>query len=310
MGATKAGAARLSVFSNAFLVLFKLGAGLATGSVSVLSEAVHSAVDLLAAGIAYFSVRASDVPADERHPYGHGKIEHVSGVVEGLLIFGAAGWIIYHAVHRLRAPAPLEREHFAVGIMVISVVTNWLVSRHLFRVARETESVALEADAHHLSVDVVTSLGVTVGLVATALTGWMALDPLIAIGIALFIIQIAWRLTSRAGAPLLDQRLPHEEIQRIRDILEADERVLGYHKVRARRAGAVRHVDLHLQLDPDLNLQEAHRVAEEVEDRIREAFPIAQVITHMEPATEEETALDGSDPGIRKAPPRPRAESD
>jgi cation diffusion facilitator family transporter len=143
---------------------------------------------------------------------------------------------------------------------------------------------------------------VAVGLAVGAATGWTILDPVIAVGVALFILRIAWTLTREAGAPLLDQRLPPEEIQRIQDILDADTRVLGYHKVRARRSGAVRHVDLHLQLDPELNLQEAHRVAEEVEDGIREAFPAAHVITHVEPATEEETAFDGSDPGIRKAP--------
>jgi cation diffusion facilitator family transporter len=304
MHSKKAGAARLSVFSNTFLVLFKLLVGLVTGSVSVLSEAVHSAVDLVAAGIAYFSVRASEVPADERHPYGHGKIENVSGVAEGLLIFGAAGLILYQAFQKFREPHPIDYHALAIAVMAISVGMNWLVSGYLFRVARETESVALEADAHHLRVDVLTSLGVAVGLVVGALTGWTVLDPLIAVGVALFIMRIAWTLTSEAGAPLLDHRLPHEEIQRIQDILEADGRVLGYHKVRARRSGAARHVDLHLQLDPSLTLQDAHQVAEEVEDQIREAFPMVHVITHVEPATDEEIAIDSTDPGIRKTPRR------
>jgi len=303
MASQKTSAARLSVFSNTFLVLLKLIVGMVTGSVSVLSEAVHSAVDLLAAGIAFFSVRASDIPADERHPYGHGKIENVSGVAEGLLIFGAAGLILFQAIQKFREPQAIEYHFLAVAIMAVSVVVNWSVSRYLFRIARETESVALEADAHHLSVDVLTSLGVAVGLIVTSVTGWTVVDPLIAVAVALFIIRIAWELASEAGAPLLDHRLPQEEIQRIQDILDADTRVLGYHKVRARRSGAVRHVDLHLQLDPELNLQDAHQVAEEVEDQIREAFPAVHVITHVEPATEEETAFDGTDPGIRKPPP-------
>jgi len=303
MGSKKIGAARLSIFSNAFLVLFKLAAGLVTGSVSVLSEAVHSAVDLLASGIAFFSVRASEVPADERHPYGHGKIENVSGVIEGMLIFGASGLILSHALQKFREPEPISYQGLAIAVMAISGGLNWGVSRYLFRVARETESVALEADAHHLNVDVLTSFGVFVGLVIGALTGWTFLDPLIALGIALFILSVAWKLTREAGAPLLDHRLPDSEIRRIQDILDADARVLGYHKVRARRSGATRHVDLHLQLDPEMNLMEAHRVAEEVEDQIRDAFPAVHVITHVEPATEEEIAFDGSDPGIRKAPP-------
>jgi cation diffusion facilitator family transporter len=305
MASQKTAAARLSVFSNTFLVLLKLGVGMVTGSISVLSEAVHSAVDLLASGIAFFSVRASDIPADDHHPYGHGKIENASGVAEGLLIFGAAGLILYQAFQKFREPAPIEHHFLAIAIMAVSVLINWSVSRYLFRVARETESIALEADAHHLSVDVLTSLGVTLGLIITTITGWSVVDPLIAVGVAVFIMRIAWNLASEAGAPLLDQRLPQEEIQRIQDILDADARVLGYHKVRARRSGADRHVDLHLQLDPALNLRDAHQVAEEVEDQIREAFPAVHVITHVEPATEEETAFDGSDPGIRKTPPRP-----
>src|SRR5438034_984757 len=165
MASKKASAARLSVFSNAFLVLFKLLVGLETGAVSVLSEAVHSSVDLLAAGIAFFSVRASEAPADEDHPYGHGKFENVSGVAEGLLIFGAAALIVYEAIVKLRAPQPIARPALAVGVMLASVIVNALVSHHLFRVARETESVALKADANHLRVDVITSLAVSSGLV-------------------------------------------------------------------------------------------------------------------------------------------------
>jgi cation diffusion facilitator family transporter len=304
MGA-KVRAARLSVFSNALLVLFKLGAGVLTGSVSVLSEAIHSAVDLVAAAIAFFSVRASDLPADADHPYGHGKVENLSAVGEALLIFAAAGFILYHAAERAVDDAPLERLGFAMGVMVLSAIINFFVSQHLLRVARATDSVALAADAWHLRVDVFTSVAVLVGLVAVQVTGLSLIDSVVGVAVALLIVRTAIRLTQEAGGPLMDRLLPSEEIARLRDILDADERVVGYHKVRARKSGSHRHIDLHLLVDEEMSLRDAHRLAEEVEDRIRDEFGKAgvHIITHVEPATEEELIGDVRDPGIRKGAP-------
>jgi cation diffusion facilitator family transporter len=158
----KESAARLSVASNTALVVGKLAVGLVIGSVSVLSEAIHSGMDLVAAGIAFYSVKQASKPADGDHAYGHGKIENVSGLAEALLIFGAAGWIVYEAVHKLVRPEPMDELWLGVAVMGVSSVVNVLVSRRLFRVARETESIALEADAWHLRTDVYTSAGVMV----------------------------------------------------------------------------------------------------------------------------------------------------
>jgi cation diffusion facilitator family transporter len=303
----KVRAARLSVISNTLLVLFKLAAGLASGSVSVLSEAIHSGVDLVASAIAFFSVRASDVPADAEHPYGHGKVENLSAVGEALLIFTAAGFILYHAVERILRHAPLEQLGLAMGVMLISAAVNVVVSNYLLHVARETDSVALAADAWHLRVDVYTSVAVLVGLLAVQLTGQSIIDSVVGIGVALLIVRTAIQLTREAGGPLMDRLLPAEEISRLRDILDADERVVGYHKVRARKSGSHRHIDLHLLVDEEMSLRDAHRLAEEVEDRIREEFGKAgvHIITHVEPATEEELIGDVRDPGIRKGPPPP-----
>jgi cation diffusion facilitator family transporter len=300
MSTQKTQAARLSVISNALLVVLKLAAGTAAGSASVISEAAHSAVDLLASGIAYFSVRVSEVPADQDHPYGHGKIESISAVGEAILILGAAGFIIYHAVLKLQARSPVDHVGLGMAVMALSAVVNGFISTYLFRVARETESPALEADAHHLRVDVLTSIAVFAGLAAVLVTGQVVFDSVIAIGVALLISKVAWDLTRESGGHLLDRRLPAAEMRRLQDILEADARVLGYHKVRARRSGSQRHIDLHLQFDEEMSLRDAHRLAEEVEDRIREAFGKVNVITHVEPATEEEMAPDDADPGIRK----------
>lgn len=300
MTARKTQAARLSVFSNATLVLFKLGVGILAGSASILSEAAHSAADLLASGIAFFSVRHSERPADASHPYGHGKIEGVAAVLEALLILVVAGLILYHAIGKLLQPTPIEYLGLGMGVMAVSAGVNWFVSAYLFRVAKETESLALEADAHHLRIDVWTSLAVFAGLTAVALTGQYALDPLIAIAVALLIVRVAWDLMRESAMHLLDEGLPPAEMATLKEILESDPRVLGYHKVRARRSGSQRQIDLHLLLDEGISLKEAHRTAEEVEDAIRAALGGVQIVTHIEPATEDEMALDAGDMGIRK----------
>lgn len=308
MSNQKTRAARLSVLSNSALVLFKLTAGLMAGSASILSEAVHSAADLFAAGIAFVSVRASEKPADESHPFGHGKIEGIAAVIEAILILLAAVFIIYHAVLKLLAPTPLEHLGFGMAVMAISAAVNWKVSAHLFRVARETESLALEADAHHLRIDVYTSLTVFAGLAAVAATGLVLLDSLIAIAVALLIVRVGWHLVRESTWHLLDGGLPAAEMRRLQEILESDSRVLGYHKVRARRSGSHRHIDLHLLLDEEISLKEAHQMAEEVEDRIRAAFGGVHVVTHIEPATEDELAIDAGDVGIRKGRPTGQGE--
>jgi len=189
--------------------------------------------------------------------------------------------------------------------MVFSAAVNFFVSRHLLRVSRATDSVALAADAWHLRVDLYTSLAVLLGLLVVWFTGWSLIDPVIGVAVALLIVRTALRLTREAGGPLMDRLLPAEEIARLQDILDADQRVVGYHKVRARKAGSHRHIDLHLLVDAEMSLRDAHRLAEEVEDRIREEFGQAgvHIITHVEPATEEELTVDSLDPGIRKGVP-------
>ncbi|MDO8588087.1 MAG: cation diffusion facilitator family transporter [Armatimonadota bacterium] len=290
---TKADAARLSVLSNTILVAIKLAAGLLSGSVAIVSEAAHSAIDLMAAAMAYFSVRVAEAPADHEHPYGHGKIENLSGAIEATLIFGAAAYIVYEAVHKLLHPEPVRSLVLGISVMMLSATVNILVSRWLFHIARETDSVALEADAQHLSVDVYTSFGVMIGLGLIQLTGAHRLDPIIGLFVALVITKVAYDLVKRAGAPLIDTGLPEQELDRLSGILCGDPRIVAYHKLRTRKAGAERHIDVHLLVDSDLSVAEGHRVAEETEDRIRAAFERAHVITHVEPVTEEEIGETG-----------------
>lgn len=277
-------AALLSIVSNSTLVLCKLVVGLLCHSVAVLSEAVHSASDLLASVIAYASVRMSDQPPDEDHPYGHGKIESISGLAEALLIVAAALYIIYEAAHKLLRPAlASEPLYLGMAVMALSVVVNFFVCRHLRQVARETDSLALLADAEHLNVDVVTAAGVLVGLALAQFTGKAWMDPVTALVVAVFVLRGAWNLSVEALQPLLDARLPVGEEQLVRDLLDQDERVLGYHKLRTRKSGAQRHVDVHVQLDDHTPLLQAHQVTEELEDAFRQALPGAMVTIHIEP---------------------------
>ena len=284
----KAKAARFSVLSNTTLVTIKLIAGVMSGSVAILSEAVHSAIDLAAAGMAYFSVRAADIPADQEHPFGHGKIENVSGAVEATLIFAAAAYIVYESIRKLIIGGEVESLGLGILVMAVSAAVNIAVSRWLFHVARLEDSVALEADAHHLSVDVYTSLGVLVGLALIQLTGLQALDPIIGIAVAAVITRVAYQLVRKAGGPLIDTGLPAQEISKLNHILCSDPRVLAYHKLRTRKSGAQRHIDVHLLVPQDLSVSEGHTLAEEVEDRIRAEFSPVDVITHVEPMSDEE----------------------
>jgi cation diffusion facilitator family transporter len=211
----KAGAARLSVLSNTALVLLKLFVGIRIGSVAVLSEAAHSSTDLIAALIALFAVRASDVPPDEKHPYGHGKLESVSGVVEAILILGAGAYIIYEAISALIHGRSSGQLGWGIAVMALSALANTFVARHLFRVARATDSLALEADAHHLSIDIWTSLGVVAGLALAWITGLHLFDALAALVVAFFILKTGWGILRRAFSPLMDEQLPEEEVRTV-----------------------------------------------------------------------------------------------
>ncbi len=277
-------AALLSIASNTALVAAKLLVGILSGSVSVLSEAIHSATDLVASLIAFFSVRASDTPPDAEHPYGHGKIEGVSGLLEALLIGLAAIYIVYEATAKLLSRhKPSTSLDAGLAIMAVSALTNFLISRYLKRVARETDSLALEADAEHLQADVLTSVGVFVGLALARITHLTWFDPVAGLCVALLIMHTAYKLTRHSMKPLLDARLPLEEEARIKNILNNDSRVLGYHKLRTRKSGSQRHADVHVLIDDGSTLVEAHNLSEELEDGVRTALPDININIHIEP---------------------------
>lgn len=278
----KVSIARLSIVSNTLLILMKLAAGLISGSVSILSEAIHSSMDLIAAIIAFFSVRVSDNPPDSRHPYGHGKIENISGVIEALLIFIASGWIIFEAFRKLLG-GKIELDSIALGsiVMLISAIVNTFVSRKLFKVARVTNSVALEADAFHLKTDVYTSLAVAVGLGLILFTGITWLDPVIAILVALFIVKQACHLLTKAFTPLLDTAWSNNEIEELKKTLNSLE--VSYHDLRTRVAGNYRFVDIHIQIPGDVSVVNAHKYCDKIENELTRIYENLTVTIHVEP---------------------------
>ena len=281
----------LSVISNSSLVILKLAVGLIIGSVSVISEAIHSGVDLLAAIIALFAVRKSGKPADDDHPFGHGKVENISGTVEALLIFLAAGWIIFEAVEKLRNPEPIDEAWLGIAVMLTSVLANIIVSKRLFLVGRETESVALLADAWHLRTDVYTSLGVFGGLVVISAGGFFYpgvdlrwVDPVAAIGVALLIIKAAYHLTIESARDLVDAGLPAQEVNEVaKHIKSFAPTIRGFHRLRTRKAGASRFVEFHIRVDASMSVDESHRIADMITCSIKQHYPGTTVTIHIEP---------------------------
>ncbi len=277
----------LSILSNTLLIIFKAVAGLLSGSVSIISEVIHSGMDLVASLVAFFSVRHSARPADEEHPFGHGKIENFSGIVEGVLIFVAAIMIIYEAVRKLVTPEPVTQVTVAIAVMFISALINLFVSKSLFKVAKQEDSMALEADALHLKTDVYTSAGVGLGILLIKLTNLHILDPLVAIAVALLIVKEAWELTSNAFNHLLDARLPEADEAQIRQLIESfSHEFRDYHKLKTRKSGKMKHIDFHLTLDPNLTVLETHDLVGRIKRAMSEKIKNTRVNIHIDPYSE------------------------
>jgi cation diffusion facilitator family transporter len=287
----KRNVALLSVASNSLLVAFKLIIGLFIGSVSVISEAIHSGVDLLAAIIAFFAVKTAGKPADDRHTFGHGKFENLSGTIEALLIFVAAGWIIYEAINKLLHPGEIEQVGLGIVIMAISAIFNFFVSKRLFKVGKESDSLALLADGWHLRTDVYTSAGVAIGLVLYYTSKFLFpqfnfywIDPVVAILVALLILKAAYQLTVQSTGGLLDEKLPKEEEKKVLDIIHSKEpRILSFHNFKTRKAGSERFIEFHLIVDAEMSVKEAHDICDEITDEIKTILHKSVVMIHTEP---------------------------
>ncbi len=282
----KSRTAALSVVSNSSLILLKVIAGTITGSVALLTEAVHSSIDLVASVVAFLSVRKADEPADESHRYGHEKIENLAAAVEGVLIIVGSAVIAFAAIRRLVNGGHVDSIPLGIAAVAVSVLVNVAVSTIIARGARATDSVALEGDAAHLRTDALTSGGVLVGLALVKLTGAQWIDPAVALAVAASIVATGVRLLNRSSRILVDEALPGDEVEQIRHAIEAfaPRGVVGYHELRTRRAGSRRYVDLHVQFSAGTSLEDAHRTAHELQDLISSRLSRTDVLIHLEPA--------------------------
>jgi cation diffusion facilitator family transporter len=276
--------AAISVLAALVTIGLKGGAYLLTGSVGLLSDALESFVNLIAAAVALLALSVAARPADEEHAYGHTKAEYFSSGFEGTLILVAAASIVVVGVRRLLDPQPIAEPGLGLAIIGIASVINLGVARMLLRAGQRYESITLEADAQHLMADVWTSLGVIVGVGAAAVTGWHRLDAIVAIAVALNVLRSGFRLVRRSMLGLLDTSLPEETLVRIKTILDAHGPAgVRYHALRTRQAGARRFISFHILVPGDWTVQRGHDLLEKIEERVRDAVPGSVVDTHLEP---------------------------
>lgn len=278
----------LSIAAAVVTIGMKSGAYLLTGSVGLLSDALESVVNLVAAILALIALKVAARPADEKHHYGHGKAEYFSAGAEGVMIFVAAALILYTAVERLFRPEELEDLGIGLAITVGATVINGVVGVLLIRVGRRHRSITLIADGRHLMTDVYTSVGVIVGVMLVGLTGWLPLDSLVAIGVGLNILWTGITLMRRSGSGLMDRALPEDDQRGVIEVLERFVRErppgeLEFHGLQTRESGRERFVSIHVLVPGSWTVGQAHDLVEDVEAAIREALPHSQVHTHLEP---------------------------
>lgn len=288
MFSTGSGAARLSLVIIVGLVVLKVVVGVITGSISVIAQAVDSFLDLFAITITFFAVTIAAKPADEEHPFGHGKAEDVAAVVQAVLIFVAGGLIIYSAVRRITTGATIELTEAGIGVMLVSIIASVFLSRHLLKVSRANDSIALEANARNVAADIYSAAGVLVGLVVIRFTGLGIIDPIIALLVSLIILKAAYSVVRKSFGGLIDVSLPEAEENVIRSaIMEHAGELVDFHELRTRKAGRQRYIDLHLVMPKDISVEEAHQMCDHLEQAIESKLQQASVTIHVEPPKEK-----------------------
>ena len=288
MFSTKAGATKLLIGVVVGLIVFKAVVSWLTGSISILAQAADNLFDLFAGIITFFAIRIAAKPADAEHPYGHGKVEDIAGVVQGILIFIAGGLIIYSAIDRIIKGSSIELTEAGIAVMALSIGISIFLSRHLLRVSRTTGSIALEANARNIATDVYSASAVLVGLAIVRFTGLIMVDSVIAIGVAIYILKVAIDTIRKPISGLLDEKLPPSQQAVIEDCLGKHSReVSGYHALRTRRAGSQSYIDLHLVMARDISFEQAHRICDQIEVEIKSTLHEASITIHAEPCDNE-----------------------
>ena len=301
--------AAVSVLAALATMGLKGAAYLLTGSIAILSDALESLVNLVAALVALLALWVAARPEDDEHTYGHTKAEYFSSGFEGALVLVAAASILVAAARRLLEPQPIVQPAMGLGITVLASLLNLAVARVLLRAGRRYESITLEADAQHLMADVWTSVGVVVGVAAAAITGWHRLDAIVAIVVALLVIRAGLKLLRRSMLGLLDTSLPEDVLRTIIGIIDSRARDgVRHHALRTRQAGARRFISFHILVPGSWTVQRGHDLLEEIEEQVRAAVPNSVVDTHLEPIEDpvswEDTRLERRSSGT-PAPPTP-----
>lgn len=281
-------AAGLSITSNAIIIILKFIAGGISGSISIISEAIHSLSDFLASVLTFFAVIKSSEPADTNHPFGHGKYEDMSGFIEGGLIIFAGIYIIWEACKKVFFHQTVEVDTtLGIAVMLFAVVANIFVSSYLFRVAKKSDSVSLHADGEHLRTDVYSSLGVLFGLVLIKITGIALLDPLIAVLVAIFVLKAGFEISKETLNNLLDGALPSEDIEAIKTIINSynNECLKGYKNLKARRSGPSKDIEITMLFPENMTISACHKICDDVESLIQQKLGNCNILIHAEPKT-------------------------
>ena len=272
-----------SIVAAVFLTSFKFIVGIITGSLGLLSEALHSCLDLLATVVTYFSVRFSDKPADKQHHFGHGKMENMSALIQTILLLITCGWIIYEAFHRLTTKeVEIEVTIWSYSVVIVSIIVDISRSRALYRVAKKYNSQALEADALHFSSDIWSSLAVLTGLLCVDLFGFHAADPIAALIVAVIVLSVCYRLGKKAIDILLD-KAPAQSYEYVINILDNHSEIKQYHNLKLRTAGTDTFVSFNIHLDPEMSFSDVHKFCDHLEKDIQDKIPRCEVYIHAEP---------------------------
>ncbi|MFH1002834.1 MAG: cation diffusion facilitator family transporter [Chloroflexota bacterium] len=288
MFTTRSGAAKLSLIVVTGLIILKVVVTVLTGSISILAQAADSFLDLIAAVITVGAVGIATKPADEEHHFGHGKVEDIAAAVQAVLIFVAGGLIIYSAVIRILTGEKLAMTEAGMGVMAVSIVASIFLSRHLLKVSRATDSAALEANAHNIAADVYSAAAVLAGLVAIRFTGFVIIDPVIALIVSLFILKVGYDVLRRSFGKLIDVRLPADEEDTIRAcILKHGGELVSFHDLRTRKSGSWRYIELHLIVHRSVHVEDAHRICDDIEMEMKNRLPGTSVTIHVEPCNVE-----------------------
>jgi len=285
---SQSGASKLTLVVVIGLIALKVAAAVITGSISILAQAMDSFLDLFAVVITLFAVVIAIKPADEKHPFGHGKVENIAAIVQAILIFIAGSLIVYSAVRRMVTGATVGLTEAGIGVMLVSIIVSIFLSRHLLKVSQTVDSIALQANARNIAADVYSAAAVLAGLVAVRFTGLNILDPIIAIAVASLILKTGYDVLSNSFGGLVDVKLPDDEERIIRQcIIEHESEVVSFHELRTRKVGNQRHIDLHLVLSKYVNVEEAHRMCDHLEQDIEVKLQRTDVTIHVEPCDGE-----------------------